>query len=212
MKWCLLRECGRSHGERHGLWHLLGVEGEWWRVVHAVLDGPLVGSKLLVLIALVSVPTRLIAEVTLSVIAVTPAAKAATAAAIVTTRSILSFVSKHLLLPIRVTVAVILAVAVEVPPAARVAIAAVIPIPSTSTSPGTTSSVFGHLDELGVYGLVGLAEDRDEVVSLFHVVGRKESVGRAGFLTASRTANAVNVVLGIVGVVIVNDKFDVLHI
>lgn len=68
------------------------------------------------------------------------------------------------------------------------------------------------MDELGVYGLVGLTEDRDEVVSLFHVVGRKESVRRASFLTASRTANAVNVVLGIVGVVIVNDKFDVLHI
>lgn len=105
-------------------------------MVHAALGSPLVGSKRLVLIALVSVPTRLIAEVTLSIIAVTPA-KAASAA-IVTTRSVLSFVCKHLLLPISVTVAVILAVAVEVPPAARVAIPAVISIPSTSTSPGTT--------------------------------------------------------------------------
>ncbi len=95
---------------------------------------PWLGGKLLVLIALVSVPTRLIAEVTLSIIAVTPA-KAATAAAIVTARSVLSFVSKHLLLPERVTVAVILAVAVEVPPAARVTIPTVIPIPSTSTTP-----------------------------------------------------------------------------
>lgn len=132
MKWCLLRECGRSHGERHGLWHLLGVEGERWRVVHAVLNSPLVGSKLLVLIALVSVPTRLTAEVTLSVIAVS---RVEAVTAVVTARSVLSFVSKHLLLPVRVTVTVILAVAVEVPPAASVAIAAVIPIPSTSTSP-----------------------------------------------------------------------------
>lgn len=134
MKLCLLRERRWGHRERHGRCHLLGVERERWRVVHAVLDSPLVGSKLLVLIALVSVPTRLIAEVTLSIIAVTPA-KAATAAAIVTARSVLSFVSKHLLLPERVTVAVILAVAVEVPPAARVTIPTVIPIPSTSTTP-----------------------------------------------------------------------------
>lgn len=134
MKLRLLRERWRGHGERHGLWHLLGVEGERGRVVHAVLDGPLVGSKLLVLIALVSVPTRLIAEVTLSVIAVAPV-EAATGAAIVTARSVLSFVPKHLLLPVRVTIAVVLTIAVEVPPAARVAIPPVIPIPSTSTSP-----------------------------------------------------------------------------
>lgn len=134
MKLHLLRECRRGHGELHGLWHLLGVEGERWRVVHAVLNAPLTGTKLLVLIALVSIATRLIAKVTLSVIAVTPI-KATTAAAVVAARSILSLVSKHLLLPIRVTITVVLAVAVEVPPAAGVAIPAIVPIPPTSPSP-----------------------------------------------------------------------------
>lgn len=135
MKLHLLRECRGGHGERHGLLHLLRVKGERWRVVHAVLNAPLIGTKLLVLIALVSIATRLIAETTLSVIAVTPI-KAATAAAVVATRSVLSLVCKHFLLPIRVTtITVVLAVAVEVPPAAGVAIPAVIPKPPTSPSP-----------------------------------------------------------------------------
>lgn len=136
MKLHLLRECRRGHGERHGLLHLLRVKGERWRVVHAVLNAPLIGTKLLVLIALVSIATtRLIAKTTLSVIAVTPI-KAATTAAVVATRSVLSLVSKHLLLPIRVTtITVVLAVAVEVPPAAGVAIPAVVPKPPTSPSP-----------------------------------------------------------------------------
>lgn len=135
MKLHLLRECRRGHGELHGLWHLLGVEGERWRVVHAVLNAPLTGTKLLVLIALVSIATRLIAKVTLSVIAVTPIKATTAAAVVVAARSILSLVSKHLLLPIRVTITVVLAVAVEVPPAAGVAIPAIVPIPPTSPSP-----------------------------------------------------------------------------
>lgn len=136
MKLHLLRECRRGHGELHGLWHLLGIEREWWRVVHAVLNAPLIGTKLLVLIALVSITTRLIAKVTLSIIAITPIkATAAAAAVVVAARSILSLVSKHLLLPIRVTITVVLAVAVEVPPAAGVAIPAIVPIPPTSPSP-----------------------------------------------------------------------------
>lgn len=60
--------------------------------------------------------------------------------------------------------------------------------------------------------MIGLAEDRDEVLCLFHVVWCKERVGCPSFLAASSTANAVNVVLRIVGVVIVNDKFDILNI
>lgn len=75
-----------------------------------------------------------------------------------------------------------------------------------------TSSVFRHLEELGVDGLVGLAEDRDQVVGLPHIVGRKERVGRARLLTAGRSADAVDVVLGRVRVVIIDDKFHILHI
>lgn len=107
-------------------------------MIHAILDTSLVGRELLVLITLVSVTPRLIAKVTLSIVVVTPSVEAATTAAavVVTARPVLRFVSKHLLLAVRVTTTtVVLAVAAEVPPAARVAIPAVIPIPSTSSSP-----------------------------------------------------------------------------
>lgn len=75
-----------------------------------------------------------------------------------------------------------------------------------------TSSVLCHLEQFGVDGLAGLAQDRDQVVGLFHVVGRKEGVGRARFLTAGRAADTVDIVLGGVRVVIIDDKFHILHI
>lgn len=58
-----------------------------------------------------------------------------------------------------------------------------------------TSSVFRHLEELGVDRLVGLSEHRDEVAGLPHVVGGEEGVGRARLLATGRSANAVDIVL-----------------
>ena len=75
-----------------------------------------------------------------------------------------------------------------------------------------TSSVFRHLEELWVDGLVGLAEHRDEVTGLPHVVGSEEGVGCACLLATSRSANAVDIVLRVVGVVKVDDKFHVFNI
>lgn len=77
---------------------------------------------------------------------------------------------------------------------------------------GFTSSVFGHLEELGVDGLVGLSQHRHQVTGLPHVVGREECVGCAGLLATGRAADAVDIVLGVVGIVIVDDKFDVFDI
>lgn len=58
----LLWECRRGHGKGHRLWHLLGVKGgELWGVAHAILNSPLVGTKLLALITLVSIGTGLTA-------------------------------------------------------------------------------------------------------------------------------------------------------
>lgn len=79
-------------------------------------------------------------------------------------------------------------------------------------SGAVTSSVLGHLDEFGVNGLVGLAQHRDQVASLFHVVGGEEGVRRARFLTPGRASNAVDIILGGVRVVIIDDKFHILHI
>lgn len=75
-----------------------------------------------------------------------------------------------------------------------------------------TSSVFRHLEELGVDRLVGLAEHRDEVAGLSHVVWSEEGISRACLLATSCSANAVDIVLRVVGVVKVDDKFHVFNI
>lgn len=77
---------------------------------------------------------------------------------------------------------------------------------------GFTSSVFRHLEELGVDCLVGLAEHRDEVAGLPHVVRSEEGISRASLLATSRSANAVDIVLRVVGVVKVDDKFHIFNI
>lgn len=75
-----------------------------------------------------------------------------------------------------------------------------------------TSSVFRHLEELGVDRLVGLAEHRDEVAGLSHVVWSEEGISCACLLATSCSANAVDIVLRVVGVVKVDDKFHVFNI
>lgn len=75
-----------------------------------------------------------------------------------------------------------------------------------------TSSVLCHLDQLGVNSLVGLPKHRDQVAGLFHVIGGEEGVSGARFLTSGCASNAVDIVLGGVRVVIIDDKFHILHI
>lgn len=47
---------------------------------------------------------------------------------------------------------------------------------------------------------------------MFHVVGGEEGVRRARFLTAGCASNAVDIILRGVRVVIIDDKFHILHI
>lgn len=68
------------------------------------------------------------------------------------------------------------------------------------------------MEELGVDCLVCLAEHRDEVTGLSHVVRSEESISRACLLATSCSANAVDIVLRVVGVVKVDDKFHVFNI
>ena len=77
---------------------------------------------------------------------------------------------------------------------------------------GFTSSVFGHLEELGVDGLVGLSQHCHQVAGLPHVVGGEEGVGCARLLATSCAADSVDIVLRVVGIVIVDDKFHVFDI
>lgn len=84
---------------------------------------------------------------------------------------------------------------------------------SSCSSPiGITSSVFCHLDEFGIDGLVGFTEDRDKVIRLLKVVRREEGVGCSGFLATCCAANAVDVVLRVVGIIEINYKLDILNI
>lgn len=84
---------------------------------------------------------------------------------------------------------------------------------SSCISPiGFTSSIFCHLDEFGIDGLVGFTEDRDKVLRLFEVVRCEESVGCSSFLATCRAANAMDVVLRVVGIIEINYKLDILDI
>lgn len=184
-------------------------------MVRTVLRGPLHAAKLRrPLEVLVTEATLVLwrAKVTLSVTVVVIAvaivtSRTAIAASIIP--AVLGFVSpKGGLRPVAEP-SVVVPVAAVITSAARVPIATIV---ATSSPPSTTSSVLCHLDQLRIDGLVGLAQHRDQVTGLFHVVGGEESVGRARFLTAGRAANAVDIVLGGVRVVIIDDKFHILHI
>lgn len=203
-------------------WGRLGVEWEW-RVVHAILSGPLHGPKLRgALKALVTKGTHLVCrstKITLSIAVVvivaaiattrvaTVASIAATILGLIATKGTLRPISKP---PVTVPVPVTTPTKAA-PPTPRIPIPTVILVAASSTS-STTSSVLCHLDQLGVNGLVGLAEHRDQVTGLFHVVGGEEGVGRARFLTSGCASNAVDIILGGVRVVIIDDKFHILHI
>lgn len=84
---------------------------------------------------------------------------------------------------------------------------------SSCISPiGFTSSVFCHLDEFGIDGLIGFTEDRDKVMRLFKVVGCKEGVGCSSFLATCCAANAMDVILRVVGIIEINYKLHILDI
>lgn len=77
---------------------------------------------------------------------------------------------------------------------------------------GAASGQVGHLVQLGVDRLVGLLKHGYQLLGLLHVVGREESVRRASLVRACRPADAVDVVLGAVRIIVVDDKPDVVHV
>lgn len=230
---------GRWHGVwYHGRWGwLLGLGrlGCEWELgmVHTILGGPRgagEGRRLEVLLtaetthlagpgaaakASLSVVAAAVAVVAAAVTASIAAARIASAATTVTA-AVLGFVAPKGTLgsttePPVVIPTVVTTTASTTTPSPSVTI---IPIPSVTPSitASTATSAVRHLDEFGVDGLVGLAEDSNQVAGLFHVVRREEGVGGARFLTAGRASNAVDIVLGGVRVVIIDDKFHIFHI
>lgn len=213
---------GRGHGVGHhrlrGLLVRLGwlrrVKGER-RVIHSILGWSLIPLEWLVLEVLtpeVALRVPPVAVVSLSVaVAVITVAIVATAPFIVAASPIVVAVL-HLWPAIVTPVRISIPIATEISPTPTgIPVPAVVLVASPTTS-GTTSSVLGHLQQFGVDGLIGLPEDRDKVVGLFHVVRCKEGVGRASFLTAGRTPDSVDIILRGVRVVIIDDKFHILHI
>lgn len=211
---------GWWHGVgHHWWWRLLGL---WWRrwlcgererrMVHTILSRPLHGPKLWrpleVLVTkaprLVWWRTKIIVSITVTVI-VSP--KVATILGLVTTKGTLRPIAKPITVPVSVTTPTVVAVS----PTPRIPIPAVILV-ATSTPSATTSSVFCHLNQFWVNGLVCFTQHRDEVAGLFHVVGGEKGVSSARSLTSGCTSNAMDIILRGVRVVIIDDKFHILHI
>lgn len=76
----------------------------------------------------------------------------------------------------------------------------------------TLTSVLHQLQQLRVDCLVGFPQHGDQVIDLFGIVGGEEGIGCASFATAGGSPDTVDIVLGGVRVVIIDDKFHIFNI
>lgn len=81
-----------------------------------------------------------------------------------------------------------------------------------NTSSTSSASVDGKLQQFGIDGLLGLLQNPDQLAGLAGVARSEEGVGGAFVGAAGRAADAVDVVLGRVGVVVIDNELDVLHV
>lgn len=91
----------------------------------------------------------------------------------------------------------------------------VVGVVATETHTSTASSSapgVQELQEFGVDGLTRLLQHSHQVASLAQVSWGEEGVGCALVGAAGRSSDAVHVVLGGAGIVIVDDELDILHI
>lgn len=72
--------------------------------------------------------------------------------------------------------------------------------------------LLGHVVQLLASSLAGFVHDGQQFTRLAPVVGREECVSGAGLFAATSTANAMNVVLGGVWVVEVDDALDIFNV
>lgn len=87
-----------------------------------------------------------------------------------------------------------------------------IPSQLPNTSSTSSASVVDKLQQLGIDGLPGLLQNPDQLAGLTDVARSEEGVGGAFVGAAGRAADAVDVVLGRVGVVVIDNELDVLHV
>ena len=85
-------------------------------------------------------------------------------------------------------------------------------LPEQLTSAHEVPSHLHHFIELWVDLLLGLLQDLNELLGLLGVSRGEERVGGASSLGTSSSANAVHIVLSVVGEVQVDDILDIRHI
>lgn len=66
--------------------------------------------------------------------------------------------------------------------------------------------------QFGIYRVVGLGQYIDQVLGLARVLLREERIGGASVVGPPCTPDAMNVVLGVVRVVEVDDELHVVHV
>lgn len=76
----------------------------------------------------------------------------------------------------------------------------------------SSTPTVNQLQQFGVDGLPGLLQHPDELAGLPEVPWGEESVRSAFVGAAGRAADTMDVILRRVGIVIVDDKLDILHI
>lgn len=88
----------------------------------------------------------------------------------------------------------------------------IIPTAACLTATSSPSAGVHQLTQFGVDGLPGLFQHPDKVPSLPQVARREEGVSGAFVSTAGRASNTVHVILGGVGIVVVDDELDIFNI
>lgn len=92
-------------------------------------------------------------------------------------------------------------------------LSAAIAAQSTSNTSSTSSaSVVNELQQFGIDGLSGLLQNPDQLAGLADIARCEECVGGAFVGAAGRAADAVDVVLRRVGVVVIDNELDILHV
>lgn len=82
------------------------------------------------------------------------------------------------------------------------------------TSTITSSTAIGRceFEEFWIDNLVSLCQNVHQILGLLGIVGSEKCVRGSCALGAASTTDTVDVILGTVGVVEVDDKFDIIHI
>lgn len=83
---------------------------------------------------------------------------------------------------------------------------------TATTAAAATTREAAHFLELGIDLLLGLGQDGEQITGLLAVVLGEQGDGGTLLASTASTANTVDVVLGVGGVVVVDDKVNALDV